>query len=82
MTRWRQTREFSLREVLPWYRMKQREKQSSGVELSIFCRQLKLESADGKKYLTDVINTEKAFRIIQSVPSPNAEPLIQLLSHP
>mgnify|MGYP001561263139 CR=1 FL=1 len=36
-----------------WYRMKQREQESTGVELSTFCRQLKLESADGKKYETD-----------------------------
>jgi len=36
--------------------------------------QLKLKSADGKKYLTDVANTENIFRIIQSIPSPQAEP--------
>ncbi len=36
-----------------WYRMKKREK-LSGVELSIICRQLKLESTDGKKYITDL----------------------------
>lgn len=36
--------------------------------------QLKLESSDGKKYLTDTANTETIFRIIQSVPSPKAEP--------
>lgn len=63
-----------------WYRMKQREKQSSGVELSTFCRQLKLESADGKKYLTEVVNTENAFRIIQSIPSPKAEPFKRWLA--
>ena len=34
-----------------WYRMKQREKEASGIELSTFCRRLKLESTDGKKYL-------------------------------
>jgi len=63
-----------------WYRMKQREKQSSGVELSTFCRQLKLEAADGKKYLTEVVNTESAFRIIQSIPSPKAEPFKRWLA--
>lgn len=47
-----------------WYRMKRREKESSGVELSTFCRQLKLTSADGKSYMTEVVNTESAFRII------------------
>ncbi len=63
-----------------WYRMKQREKQSGDVELSTFCRQLKLESADGKKYLTEVVNTENAFRIIQSIPSPKAEPFKRWLA--
>lgn len=63
-----------------WYRMKQREKQSSGVELSTFCRQLKLEASDGKKYLTEVVNTENAFRIIQSIPSPKAEPFKRWLA--
>lgn len=53
-----------------WYRMKQREKESSGIELSKLCRQLKLISADGKAYKTDCVNTEAAFRIIQSIPSP------------
>ncbi|WP_298433977.1 hypothetical protein [Geobacter sp.] len=38
-------------------------------ELSTFCRQLKLESSDGKKYLTEMANTEGIFRIIQSIPS-------------
>jgi len=52
-----------------WYRMKKREK-LSGVELSTICRQLKLESADGKKYATDCANTEGLLRIIQSIPSP------------
>ncbi len=49
-----------------WYRMKQRVKLEDGLELSTFCRQLKLISSDGKKYLTDVANTEAIFRIIQS----------------
>ena len=35
-----------------WYRLKKREAESSGIELSIFCRQLKLPSADGKYYET------------------------------
>lgn len=47
-----------------WYRMKRREKESSGIELSTLCRQLKLTSADGKRYKTDAVNTESAFRII------------------
>lgn len=56
-----------------WYRMKSRESEL-GVELSTNCRQLKVESSDGKKYDTDCANTEGLFRIIQSIPSPKAEP--------
>ena len=63
-----------------WYRMKMREKEDSGTELSTLCRQLKLESSDGKKYQTDVVNTENAFRIIQSIPSPKAEPFKRWLA--
>ncbi|MCK4626133.1 MAG: Bro-N domain-containing protein [Phycisphaerae bacterium] len=63
-----------------WYRMKKREQQSSGVDLSTFCRQLKLPSSDGKMYKTDVVNTENAFRIIQSIPSPKAEPFKRWLA--
>jgi hypothetical protein len=62
-----------------WYRMKKREK-LSGVELSTVCRQLKLESADGKKYLTDCADTQGLLRIIQSIPSPKAEPFKQWLA--
>ena len=57
-----------------WYAMKVREKSTSGSELSTICRQLKLEASDGKKYVTDCANTEGIFRIIQSIPSPKAEP--------
>ncbi|MCP4375452.1 MAG: Bro-N domain-containing protein [bacterium] len=63
-----------------WYRMKKREQTSSGVELSTFCRQLKVPSSDGKMYKTDVVNTENAFRIIQSIPSPKAEPFKRWLA--
>ena len=38
------------------------------------CHQLKLEAADGKMRLTDVADTEQLFRLIQSIPSPKAEP--------
>ncbi len=57
------------------YKMKVRVKTEENAELSTFCRQLKLESTDGKKYETDCANTESMFRIIQSIPSPKAEPL-------
>lgn len=63
-----------------WYRMKKRELDASGIELSTFCRQLKLESSDGKKYLTEMANTEGIFRIIQSIPSPKAEPFKRWLA--
>src|ERR1700676_4532477 len=39
------------------------------------CNRLKLEAADGKKYLTDVANVETVLRLIQSIPSPKAEPI-------
>ena len=63
-----------------WNAMKTRVKNQDRVELSTFCRQLKLESADGKKYLTDCANTEGIFRIVQSIPSPRAEPLKRWLA--
>ncbi len=63
-----------------WYRMKRRENESSGLELSTLCRQLKLTSADGKSYETEAVNTENAFRIIQSIPSPKAEPFKRWLA--
>ncbi|MFW0862380.1 MAG: BRO family protein [Candidatus Komeilibacteria bacterium] len=46
-----------------------------GSELSHKVGQLKLKSSDGKKYLTDVVDTETLLRLIQSIPSPKAEPL-------
>ncbi len=63
-----------------WYRLKKRELESSGVQLSTYCRQLKLESTDGKRYITEVANTEGIFRIIQSIPSPKAEPFKRWLA--
>ncbi len=59
-----------------WYRLKKRELEH-GVELSTYCRQLKLESSDGKKYLTDCANTKNVFRLIQSIPSKKVEPFKQ-----
>lgn len=57
-----------------WYMLKSRVKSEDGIELSTICGRLKLESSDGKKYETDCANTERLFRIIQSIPSPKAEP--------
>ena len=56
-----------------WSVLKTRMKRE-GSELTTNCSQLKMQAADGKKYLTDVANTEQLFRFIQSVPSPKAEP--------
>ena len=57
-----------------WYRVKKRMTEEEKSELSTICRQLKLESSDGKKYNTDVADMQGIFRIIQSIPSPKAEP--------
>ena len=63
-----------------WYRMKIRVKTEDGAQLSTFCRQLKLVSPDGKMRKTDCANTESLLRIIESVPSPKAEPLKRWLA--
>lgn len=56
-----------------WNKLKQRLKEE-GAELVTNCHQLKLKAADGKMRLTDVADQEQLFRIIQSIPSPKAEP--------
>jgi prophage antirepressor-like protein len=63
-----------------WNMMKSREQKQSKVQLSTFCVQLKLTSSDGKSYKTDCVNTEAAFRVIQSIPSPKAEPFKRWLA--
>lgn len=63
-----------------WNAMKTRVKITDNFELSTICRQLKLLSKDGKKYLTDCSNTEGLFRIIQSISSPKAEPFKRWLA--
>jgi len=57
-----------------WYRVKKRMSEEEKSQLSTICRQLKLEAADGKKYNTDAADMQGIFRIIQSIPSPKAEP--------
>ena len=57
-----------------WYRVKKRMSDEERSELSTICRQLKLKASDGKVRLTDVADMQGIFRIIQSVPSPKAEP--------
>lgn len=56
-----------------WSVLKTRLKKE-GSELTTNCSQLKMRAADGKNYLTDVADTEQLFRLIQSIPSPKAEP--------
>ena len=63
-----------------WNMLKSRELEH-GVELYTICVQLKLPSSDGKFYATDCTNTEGAFRIIQSIPSPKAEPFKRWLAY-
>lgn len=56
-----------------WSVLKTRLK-AEGSQLATNCSQLKMQSADGKFYLTDVADTEQLFRLVQSIPSPKAEP--------
>jgi hypothetical protein len=63
-----------------WYRMKKRVAESEGVELSTVCRQFKLKAANDRFYNTDCADTEGMFRIIQSIPSPKAEPFKRWLA--
>ncbi len=56
-----------------WNKLKQRLKEE-GNETVTNCHQLKMPAADGKMRLTDVADTEQLFRLIQSIPSPKAEP--------
>src|SRR5476649_2090637 len=55
-----------------WNKLKERLRKEGGESVTS-CHQLKLEAADGKKYLTDVASAETLLRLIQSVPSPKAE---------
>jgi BRO family, N-terminal domain len=56
-----------------WKVLKSRLKKE-GSQLVTDCNQLKMQSSDGKFYKTDVADTEQLFRLIQSIPSPKAEP--------
>jgi len=62
-----------------WNKLKQR-LIDEGNETVTNCHQLKLRAADGKMRLTDVADTEQLFRIIQSIPSPKAEPFKQWMA--
>ena len=63
-----------------WFKMKIREKEEAEFQLSTICRQLKLTAPDGKERETDCADTEGVFRIIQSIPSPKAEPFKRWLA--
>lgn len=63
-----------------WYKMKIRVKTDDGFELSTVCRQFKMLADDGKNRLTDTADTETLLRLIQSIPSPKAEPFKQWLA--
>jgi len=63
-----------------WKVLKHRISQEGNQPVTI-CNQLKLPAEDGKMRLTDVATTEQVFRIIQSIPSPKAEPFKQWLAH-
>jgi hypothetical protein len=62
-----------------WSVLKTRLKKE-GTELATNCSQLKMVSADGKRYLTDAATTEQLLRLVQSIPSPKAEPFKQWLA--
>ncbi len=57
-----------------WAKLKQRLKEEGADQLLTNCQQLKMTAEDGKRRLTDVADTEQLLRIIQSIPSPKAEP--------
>jgi len=63
-----------------WYRVKKRLNDEDKAELSTICRQLKMQASDGKMRITDSANSEGVFRIIQSIPSPKAEPFKRWLA--
>ncbi len=63
-----------------WFKIKTRAEEEEKFQLSTICRQLKLEASDGKKYETDCASVEGIFRIIQSIPSPKAEPFKRWLA--
>lgn len=65
-----------------WAKLKQRLKEEGADQLLTNCQQLKMKSPkDGKRYNTDVADTEQLLRIVQSIPSPKAEPFRAWLAH-
>lgn len=64
-----------------WYRLKTRMSDEEKSEVSTKCRQLKLKSKDGKYRETDVLDTKGILRLIESIPSPKAEPFKMWLAN-
>ncbi len=62
-----------------WRKLKQRLVAEGGEPVTL-CHGLKLEASDGKKRVTDCVNTEATFRVIQSIPSPKAKPFKRWLA--
>jgi DNA-damage-inducible protein D len=63
-----------------WYRMKKRVTESEGLELSTICRQFRMKAPNGRLYQMECADTEGMLRIIQSIPSPKAEPFKRWLA--
>jgi prophage antirepressor-like protein len=63
-----------------WFKMKTRVRTEEGLELSTICRQFKMKATDGKMRETDAASVPMLLRIIQSIPSPKAEPFKQWLA--
>ena len=63
-----------------WFKTKIRVISDDGLGLSTISRQLKLKATDGKMRITDVANAQALLRIVQSIPSPKAEPFKQWLA--
>lgn len=61
-------------QVINYWKVLKSRLKIEGNQLVTNCNQLKMMASDGKKRLTDVANTEQLLRIIQSIPSPKAEP--------
>ena len=70
----------SVDHIAYWRKLKERLKKEGGSETVTKCHGLKMQATDGKMRLTDTADTETMFRIIQSIPSPKAEPFKQWLA--